>query len=213
MTNKKSTKRALLVSVMAMVICFTMLLGTTFAWFTDNEAVEENIIKAGTLDVGLTGDKITFDNFEPGYVLVEHYKVTNLGTLAFNYKLKLVAADPAAINPIASQIEVYYYLANTTPDRATLVSSNTAYLGTLDTVLGTSFTFGADFIDEHNGVDDITLVLKMKESAGNTYQGQSLNTYFSVQVLAAQRTTETDDLGNANYDNDAIYDDGLKVNP
>ena len=51
MTNKKSTKRALLVSAMAMVICFTMLLGTTFAWFTDSASSNGNIIKSGTLNI------------------------------------------------------------------------------------------------------------------------------------------------------------------
>ena len=35
MTNRKSTKRALLGSVMAMVLCLAMLIGATFAWFTD----------------------------------------------------------------------------------------------------------------------------------------------------------------------------------
>ena len=33
MTNTKNTKRALLASVMALFLCFSMLLGTTFAWF------------------------------------------------------------------------------------------------------------------------------------------------------------------------------------
>ena len=36
MTNVKITKRALLASVIAILICFTMLIGTTFAWFTDS---------------------------------------------------------------------------------------------------------------------------------------------------------------------------------
>ena len=52
MTNKK-TKRALLASVMAMLLCFTMLLGTTFAWFTDSASTAVNKIQAGTLDVKL----------------------------------------------------------------------------------------------------------------------------------------------------------------
>ena len=47
MTNTKSTKRALLASVMAMLLCFSMLLGTTFAWFTDSAASGSNVITAG----------------------------------------------------------------------------------------------------------------------------------------------------------------------
>ena len=51
MNNKKTTKRALLSSVMAMLICITMLIGTTFAWFTDSASTAVNKIQAGTLDV------------------------------------------------------------------------------------------------------------------------------------------------------------------
>ncbi len=53
MTNAKSTKRALLSSVVALLLCFSMLLGTTFAWFTDSATSAGNKIQAGTLDVQL----------------------------------------------------------------------------------------------------------------------------------------------------------------
>ena len=53
MTNRKSTKRALLGSVMAMVLCLAMLVGATFAWFTDTASTGVNKIQAGNLDVKL----------------------------------------------------------------------------------------------------------------------------------------------------------------
>ena len=53
MTNRKSTKRALLGSVMAMVLCLAMLVGATFAWFTDTASTGVNKIQAGNLDVAL----------------------------------------------------------------------------------------------------------------------------------------------------------------
>ena len=53
MTNTKSTKRALLASVMALLLCFTMLLGTTFAWFTDSVSNGVNKIVSGNLDIEL----------------------------------------------------------------------------------------------------------------------------------------------------------------
>ena len=53
MTSKKRTRRALLNSVISLFICFSMLLGTTFAWFTDSVTSANNIIKAGNLDVEL----------------------------------------------------------------------------------------------------------------------------------------------------------------
>ena len=53
MNNKKTTKRALLSSVMAIVLCLAMLIGTTFAWFTDTASTGVNKIQAGTLQIGL----------------------------------------------------------------------------------------------------------------------------------------------------------------
>ena len=52
MTNK-TTKRALLISVVALILCFAMLMGTTYAWFTDSVTSVGNKIEAGTLDVQL----------------------------------------------------------------------------------------------------------------------------------------------------------------
>ena len=51
MTNARTTKRALLMSVVSLIVCFTMLLGTTYAWFTDSVTSAGNIIKSGTLDI------------------------------------------------------------------------------------------------------------------------------------------------------------------
>ena len=51
MTNKKMTKRALVMSVLSLVLCVSMFVGTTFAWFTDEVVSSNNIIKSGSLDV------------------------------------------------------------------------------------------------------------------------------------------------------------------
>ena len=40
MTNRKTTKRALLGSVLALILCFSMLLGSTYAWFSDTDYVQ-----------------------------------------------------------------------------------------------------------------------------------------------------------------------------
>ena len=53
MNNTKTTKRALLTSAFSMIICVAMLIGTTFAWFTDNASTAVNKIQAGNLDVQL----------------------------------------------------------------------------------------------------------------------------------------------------------------
>ena len=47
------TKKALMMSIFSMVLCMAMLMGTTFAWFTDTAGTGVNIVKAGNLDVEL----------------------------------------------------------------------------------------------------------------------------------------------------------------
>ncbi|MBQ3552287.1 MAG: hypothetical protein IJA35_03910, partial [Clostridia bacterium] len=51
MSKSNLTKKALISSVIALVLCATMLLGTTFAWFTDTVESSGNIIKSGDLEV------------------------------------------------------------------------------------------------------------------------------------------------------------------
>ena len=96
----KSTKKALLSSVLALFLCFTMLLGTTYAWFTDSVTSSNNIIKSGNLDVefeywdgaswidveGKT-DILTNELWEPGVTEVAYLRVANAGSLALKYQL------------------------------------------------------------------------------------------------------------------------------
>ena len=53
MISSKSTKRALLTSVLALLMCVTMLVGATFAWFTDTASTAVNKIQAGNLDIAV----------------------------------------------------------------------------------------------------------------------------------------------------------------
>lgn len=102
--NKRATKRALLTSVMALVMCVVMLVGTTFAWFTDTASTGVNKIQAGNLDIEVeyrtTADSVwkTLDNaddlfgaegtlFEPGHTRVVELKIKNAGNLALKYKI------------------------------------------------------------------------------------------------------------------------------
>ena len=101
MNNKRATKRALLTSVMALVMCVVMLVGTTFAWFTDTASTGVNKIQSGNLDVKLMYStdmvnwkeateqtKLFSDNalWEPGYTQVVYLKVVNAGNLALKYE-------------------------------------------------------------------------------------------------------------------------------
>ncbi|MCI8471937.1 MAG: hypothetical protein HFE65_02390 [Clostridiales bacterium] len=113
MTNSKNTKRALLTSVLSMMLCLAMLIGSTFAWFTDSVISGKNRIVAGNLDVELYAKNgpdytpVTADTnlflkdtlWEPGHVEVVNLKVANLGTLALQYKFGInVAAEKSGTN-------------------------------------------------------------------------------------------------------------------
>ena len=99
--TSKSTKRALITSALAILMCAAMLIGTTFAWFTDTASTAVNKIQAGNLDVKLmySTDMVTWkeatdqtklfnDNalWEPGYTQVVYMKVVNAGNLALKYE-------------------------------------------------------------------------------------------------------------------------------
>ena len=220
MTNTKNTKRALLSSVMALFLSFAMLLGTTYAWFTDSVTSGSNIIQSGMLDVEMywvEGEKsvptadadwkdasagaiFDYDKWEPGYAVVRHIKIANEGTLALKYKLAIVANG--AVSDLADVIDVYYLdPATQISDRAQLTDANK--LGTLTQVLANlANTANGELLANEN--DTITLALKMQETAGNEYQNKSIGTSFSVQLLATQLTYEKDSFDDQ-YDADAPF--------
>lgn len=103
MTKQKTTKRVLLSSVLSLVLCISMLIGTTFAWFTDSVTSVNNVIKAGNLDVDVYYGNVEEENsiegvstlfnsvarWEPGAVAYENLTVINKGTLALKYQMNV----------------------------------------------------------------------------------------------------------------------------
>lgn len=130
MTNRKTTKRAFLASVMALIICFSMLLGTTYAWFTDTVVASKNRIVSGNLDIELDyavyedgvikewlpveEDTNLFNEnalYEPGYTEVVAFRVRNVGTLALKYKLGInILSEKAGVNVFGSEFKLSDYL-------------------------------------------------------------------------------------------------------
>ena len=124
MTNSKHTKRALLASVLSVVVCAAMLVGSTFAWFTDSVTSAGNIIKSGNLDVALewangtealdtatwqdasTGAIFNYDLWEPGYTEARHVRISNKGNLALKYEIRIAANGE--VSKLADVIDVYY---------------------------------------------------------------------------------------------------------
>ena len=195
MNNTKTTKRALLSSVIAMLICVTMLIGTTFAWFTDTASTAVNKIQSGKLDVALEmstdgtnwesaeGKTLTFktaDNRAAGKILWEpgctyelpQLRVVNKGNLALKYTIEITG-----INGDAKLNDAIDW----TIDGITL--DNTF----------TSLAVGAN--------KEFTIKGHMQETAGNEYQGLSINGV-GITVFATQDTVENDSYNNQ-YDKDA----------
>ena len=194
MSNRKSTKRALLGSVMAMVLCLAMLVGATFAWFTDTASTGVNKIQAGNLDVALEmkdaagqwvpaeGKTLDFVKaaageqvlWEPGctYTLPE-LRVVNNGNLALKYKVTITGINGSA-------------------------KLNEAIEWTIgDVAMGAEQHLAAG---EGNA---FTIKGHMKESAGNDYQNLTIDG-IAITVVATQDTVESDSF-NKDYDAGAEY--------
>ena len=193
MNNKRATKRALLTSVMALVMCVVMLVGTTFAWFTDTASTGVNKIQAGNLKVllvdengndleGKTLEWKTADNraqaqilWEPGctYELQPVY-VKNDGNLALKYKIVI-----SGINGSAKLNKVIDWTIN-------------------DTALESDHSLAAGATSEA-----LTIKGHMQETAGNEYQDEFIDG-IAITVYATQDTVENDSFDNT-YDANATY--------
>ena len=199
MTNRKSTKRDLLGSVMAMVLCVAMLVGATFAWFTDTASTGVNKITSGNLDVEIVnkeGEKVTSLKWvkaegaaaesvlwEPGcrYQL-EPFQIVNNGNLALKYKLVITGLTGDA--DLLKVIQFTYTIGDETLDLA-----GEGHL----TAKGTD---GAKS-------QPITITGAMDTAAGNEYMNKKLDN-ISITVVATQDTVESDSFG-TQYDKDAEY--------
>ena len=130
MTKSRSTKSALIASILALCLCFTMLVGTTFAWFTDSVTSSSNVIMAGNLDIvveytldgenwnDLDGADDLFQKgaWEPGHTEVVALRIKNNGNLALKYA--------ANMNIVNEKI-------GTNKDGADIVLSDILTVGTL----------------------------------------------------------------------------------
>ena len=206
MNNRKATKRALLTSVMALVMCVVMLVGTTFAWFTDTARTSVNKIEAGNLDVQLlmkdnAGNWVDAENkalnflvngaipsegtqilWEPGaeYKLPE-LKVVNNGNLKLKYKVAITG-----INGDAKLNEAIDW-----------------------TINNAAFNLAEQTLDAAAESVPFTIKGHMKENAGNEYQGLSIDG-IGITVYATQAKGEYDSTCN-DYDENATYPTGATI--
>lgn len=223
--TKKATKRALLSSALALVVCISMLIGTTYAWFTDSVTSTNNIIKSGNLDVELyyqvegqtdwtkveEGTNIFKENalWEPGHTEVVKLKVVNEGTLALKYNLGVnIASEVGSTNVFDKAFKLSEYIkygivagAQTyTRDQAVAAVDATA------TALKSAWNSGTTkLLASEEAI--VTMVVYMPETVGNEAnykKGFAIPTInLGINLFATQVEAEFDSFDNE-YDKDAI---------
>ena len=206
MTNSKSTKRALVSSALAILMCVAMLIGTTFAWFTDTASTGVNKIQAGNLDIELqmkdndgkwvnaegkilpflVEGKIPADGtqilWEPGCTYyVPEVRVLNKGNLAV--KFEYIPEALGVTGKLAEVLELVF---------KTPVDAN-----------GEEVNIEPEILKPGEASPEWSFGYHMLESAGNEYQNATA-TGICVTVVATQATYEKDSIDDQ-YDKDAEY--------
>ncbi len=216
MNSHKQTKRALLTSVMALVMCVVMLVGTTFAWFTDTASTSVNKIEAGNLDVQLLmkdgedwvsaeGKTLSFLQkqadgtvkqnadilWEPGGTYsLPALKVVNNGNLNLKYKIEITGIKGSA--------------------KLNEVITWTMKLGNDEFVIGSEHVLNAATANTESAAI-LTISGKMQETAGNTYMNEKIDG-IAITLKATQAVGEYDS-NDDQYDRDAQYPSVVTVTP
>ncbi len=218
MTNSKNMKKTLFSSMAILMLCFVLLIGTTFAWFSDSVSSATNTIIAGNLDVTLeySSDYTTWNEvnettnvfttdvyWEPGYAEVVYLKVTNEGTLDLKYQLSVNVADETEgtnVNDETFNLSDYIMVGQIDDitaayaDTATAIAAvtNATKLSELDTATTATLTSGADTY--------IALVVYMPTTVGNEANYKTGTTApqisLGIELIATQveNTTAFEDI-------------------
>ena len=228
MTNSKSTKRALIFSTLAILMCAAMLIGTTFAWFTDTASTAVNKIQAGNLNIELEYSKDfiewkkvndttkVFEDstlWEPGRTEVVYLRVKNAGTLALKYTLGIYNLyNSTGKNVLGNKYSLSDYVKlgaaeadAAYADRAAAISAVQDSAKTLNSI-GDTGVVGADLATNTTKV--YAMVLYMPTEVGNEANPKNNDPYwaakvsFGISVSATQAMSESDSFDNT-YDKDA----------
>ena len=235
MTKANSTKKALLSSAFAILICVAMLIGTTFAWFTDTASTGVNKIQAGNLDIEV---KYTLDGdnwndldgatdifqkglWEPGHTEVVALKFKNNGSLALKYSINMnIVDETAGINKLNQEYKLSDYLkVKTLSQEASLIGDICIGMAFSERNDGLGYTATANFKDatvlDHDlflapGEVGNYLIMKvyMPETVGNEANAISTEKAASINFglnVVATQIPYEKDSFGNTYDKDATY--------
>ena len=226
MTQSKSTKRALTASMISLLLCIAMLIGTTFAWFTDTVTTGKNKIVAGNLDVELyvkdadsnsyvAVDETTslFDEsalWEPGYTQAVYLKVANVGALALKYQLAVnVISEQKGTNVAGEEFSLSDYLVfgqAVNAAEVTYATREEAWAAAGNTQGLNDYSGEGHLKAGEEGF--VALVVYMPTSVGNEANHKTNTTPPSIDLgitlIATQDAVERDSFNNE-YDKGAAY--------
>lgn len=231
MTKTKSTKRALLLSALSLLMCVSMLIGSTFAWFTDSVTSGNNIIKSGNLDIELeywngtewkdvkgASDILTNTLWEPGVTEVAYLRVANAGSLVLKYQLGInILNEVAGKNKAGETFKLSDYIqfgvvegvnGQTGAYNKDDAGRAAAIAAVTDSKkISAGYTKAATM----NPADELylALVVYMPTDVGNVANHNGIDVPqidLGINVYATQMTAE-DDSFNDQYDKDAWHPD------
>lgn len=225
MKNKSNTQKSLFLSAVSLMLCVVMLVGMTFAWFTDSVTNKNNKIASGNLDAKLmyskdgetwteveSDTKIFGENalWEPGYTEVIYLKVKNAGNLALKYKIGMnIAQETAGINVNGEQFKLSEYIKFGVKETETVYENRQA----VDAVKADSSPLSAGYAGEDKELKKgeeskmMALVVYMPDDVGNVANHNGINVPsidLGVSMVATQLSSESDSFG-TDYDKDAKY--------
>lgn len=173
MFTYKSNKQALIISILATILCFTCLTGATFALFTNdpNDGTIGIVVTSGdvevdivdTDDVTLQGRAMSFVTtsnddiyFEPGTTFyTQGFQVKNTGNIPVNFSLSVSKDEKIDMEEFDKAFEVWIVRAD--DENFATAERLTNFQGRLEA--------GKNSEIYH-------LFVKMKETAGNEFQGK-----------------------------------------
>ena len=226
--TKANNKKALLSSAFALVLSVAMLIGTTFAWFTDTASTAVNKIQSGNLDVELkykNSDTTSFTKadkntkvfkegalWEPGHVEYVVLKVSNAGSLALKYKLGINIANEVGSTNVynnAFNLSDYIRFAVLDGDKSSLNRDAMVAAATDSKLIKEGYSAEDHLLaGENNSEKIVTLVVWMPTTVGSEANHKTGVTAPSIDlgisVAATQDTVEKDSFDNT-YDKDAVY--------
>lgn len=223
MANKKNKHPLLFVSL-SIVLCVAMLLGTTWAWFTDSEMSLNNIIVSGNLDIELeyskdteswepvtSTTKVLSDGlWEPGATEVVYFRLVNKGSLALKYHFGInIVSEVTSVNVEGKPFKLSDYIYFDVIDGVTspYADRESAIAATDDaTIIGTGYSKSGNMLTQ-NEEQYMALVVYMPTTVGNeaNYKtgAKTPEIQLGINVFATQYVKEEDSFGN-DYDKDAL---------